>query len=460
MFGVIVFSVLFLIGVILLVIECWKLYLNQTKLKAYAHAKGLPILGNIIELLKCDDQDIINFPNRLVGNCEGAINYTWMGPFLFMCIWEPNVIESILNSEKTLKKGYMYGFLRNKFGILTADPSTWRPHRKVLSPTLGQKMVSSFIPVFNEKFQKMVNLMERDIGHTVDMHRLMFKASTDSVFKSTFEIDWSMQNEYGDKYFDGFCTIFKHAQMRAHSIFLKWDALYKFTKYYQIDNILFTLFYQLIDSILFAKKIELADKLIQGVDELAQVKDTKSSNFLQTCLQMEKDQKFNSAEVFDEIQIILIGSADTTASTLNSTILMLAIHPHYQDLVLDELRSIFADFDEPVTKAHLPKMNFMELIIKESLRLFPIGPFLARECTSDFELNGGVIPSGTQIVLNVLYLHRNPKFWGSNANEFWPERFLPENTANQHAYQYIPFSAGPRSCLGTRYAWTSLKVVL
>lgn len=86
--------------------------------------------------------------------------------------------------------------------------------------------------------------------------------------------------------------------------------------------------------------------------------------------------------------------------------------------------------------------------------------FIVREATDDFPLLDGIIPKGTQIILGLYNLHRSREFWGENANEFQPERFLPENSAGHHPYQYVPFSAGARNCIGIRYAQTSLCITL
>lgn len=105
---------------------------------------------------------------------------------------------------------------------------------------------------------------------------------------------------------------------------------------------------------------------------------------------------------------------------------MLAMHPEFQNRVVAELRSILKNVDDPVTKEHIPLLTFMKLVIKESMRLFPTGPYLARETTEDLPINGSIVPKGTQIILNQFSLYRKEKYWGPNANEFYPERFLPE----------------------------------
>lgn len=232
------------------------------------------------------------------------------------------------------------------------------------------------------------------------------------------------------------------------------------TREYRTEIARFFEFYRFNRSALEIKRMELAEKLTQGEDELAIAKENHNMNYLQKCLQLELEKKFSDENVCEEMDTIFVGSVDTSAITINGLTLMLAIHQEYQDRVFDEMREIFDDVDEPVTIEHLSRMTFLELVIKESLRHFPIAPYLGRECTADFEINGGVIPKGSQVFLNVIRTNKNPKYFGENAHAFYPERFLPENCADWHPYLYIPFSAGPRNCIGARYAWVSLKIAM
>lgn len=127
---------------------------------------------------------------------------------------------------------------------------------------------------------------------------------------------------------------------------------------------------------------------------------------------------------------------------------MLAINQTHQELVVDELREIFADgSDAEIDQTHLAAMKYTERAIKESMRLIPPVPFIGRKSAGDIELAKGVVPKSTIVVINIMQLHRNPKIWGENALEFDPDRFLPENVAKRPPYSYIPFSAGSRNCM-------------
>ncbi|XP_055308985.1 cytochrome P450 4V2-like [Sitodiplosis mosellana] len=438
-----------------IIIECWKVYLNCTKLRAFYHIKGWPIIGKGLDLFGKNNEQIFE---TFVTETE-EISYTWVGPIRLFHVARPEDVQAILTSDKCLKKAFPYEFLYNRTGLLTAEPSTWKLHRRALNPTLGPKMVKSFMPIFNEKFQKMADLMERQIGNNVDMHQIMFRASIDTIMCGSFGVNWTMQNRRGDEIHDLIIYIMQDVQKRIQRVWL-WNPIYKLTQDYKMEMSKFHAFYQFVRTALENKRMDLAEKLEHGEDELAIAKQNNNQNYLQKCLQLELEQKWTNENVCEEMDTIFVASVDTSATILCGISLMLAIHQEYQERVVDEMREIFDDVNEPVTNDHLSRMTFLELVIKESMRYFPIAPFIGRECTADFEINGGVIPKGSQIFLNVLRMHKNPKFFGENALEFYPERFLPENCADWHPYLFIPFSAGARNCIGTRYAWTSLKIAL
>lgn len=89
-----------------------------------------------------------------------------------------------------------------------------------------------------------------------------------------------------------------------------------------------------------------------------------------------------------EIDTIFVGGTDTTSTTLTSTLIMLAIYPEIQDKVVAELHEVFDDADSLVTYEDLSKLTYLEMVVKESLRHFPVGPFIARKTSDDFPFKG------------------------------------------------------------------------
>lgn len=146
---------------------------------------------------------------------------------------------------------------------------------------------------------------------------------------------------------------------------------------------------------------------------------------------------------------------------MSAVLLMLAIHSNAQEKVYEELNGVFGlSGDVVIDNNSLKKLPYLEMVIKESMRLFPVLPVSARTVTEDLVIGKYTIPSGTNIFISTFQVHRNPKYWGDDANLFKPERFEPEQFRKIHPYAFIPFSGGPRICIGAKYGMLFMKTVL
>ncbi len=151
---------------------------------------------------------------------------------------------------------------------------------------------------------------------------------------------------------------------------------------------------------------------------------------------------------------------DTSALTLSGCILMLAMHPNYQEKIVEELRQVFLTADEEVTEQHLKQLVYLEYAINETMRLFPVVPMQSRKTTGKVQLENCTLPEGVQILMPQFTTHRNKKYWGEDAHLFNPDRFYPERFSKIHPYAFTPFAQGPRICLGMRYGMAVMKIVL
>lgn len=128
---------------------------------------------------------------------------------------------------------------------------------------------------------------------------------------------------------------------------------------------------------------------------------------------------------------------------------MLALHPEYQEKVYNEIIQIMPNKDTDLTLDDLNKLEFTELCIRETLRLSPTASIIARVATKPIKLSNNVeIPPNIPIIFGLRQIHIQEKYFGSTAKIFDPYRFTEENAKTIPSAAYIPFSYGPRNCIG------------
>lgn len=167
-------------------------------------------------------------------------------------------------------------------------------------------------------------------------------------------------------------------------------------------------------------------------------------------------------DIIDELFTFLAAGWDTTTWTASFTLLMLGLYPEIQEKVFEEVRAVVNKMEE-LTMAETMKMKYLECVINESMRLYPLVTLHGRRAESDIhvEIDGQdvIIPRRTQIVIDSEMLHRNPRDW-TDPDRFIPERFLPENSKDRDPYSFIPFSGGPRNCIGKAFGMMEDKVII
>nr|CAI5850393.1 unnamed protein product [Callosobruchus analis] len=163
-------------------------------------------------------------------------------------------------------------------------------------------------------------------------------------------------------------------------------------------------------------------------------------------------------DIREEVDTFMFEGHDTTGSAISFALYLLASHQDVQDQALEEQKTIFCeDIHRSVTYNDLQRMKYLECVIKETLRLYPSVPFFGRSTHQPITYKGNVIPTDTDIGIIAYEILRDPKFF-PNPEKFDPTRF--EILDGTKPYSFIPFSAGPRNCIGQKYAMLEMKSAL
>jgi cytochrome P450 len=209
----------------------------------------------------------------------------------------------------------------------------------------------------------------------------------------------------------------------------------------------------------YHRLLALSDSLegtLQTIIERKRVDGPDHRDALSALMQVHDEDysRLTNDELIGQTNFLFMAGHATTASALTWTMFLLAQHPRTMSDLLDECESKFRGASP--TMEQLDELPLLEAVIKESMRLLPPVLWWSRVSTAPFTLGQYALPGGTRVVHSAYITHRIANIY-PQPNKFLPERWL---TTNPCPYEYLPFSAGPRACLGSKFAMIEMKLVL
>ncbi|XP_058242995.1 thromboxane-A synthase isoform X2 [Hemibagrus wyckioides] len=163
-------------------------------------------------------------------------------------------------------------------------------------------------------------------------------------------------------------------------------------------------------------------------------------------------------EIIGQAFLFLIAGYESSSNTLSFVSYLLAIHPDCQKKVHRELDDFFSRHDS-VDYTNIQELKYLDMVVCETLRMYPPAFRYARTIEHDCVVNGQFLPKGGTLEIPAGFLHYDPEHW-HEPEKFIPERFTPEAKASRHPFVYLPFGAGPRSCVGMRLAQLEIRMAL
>jgi cytochrome P450 len=206
----------------------------------------------------------------------------------------------------------------------------------------------------------------------------------------------------------------------------------------------------------FASSFRALGKIILQVVDRRRKEPAASTDALGMMIQARDSQSgepMQDRQLIDEILTLIVAGHETTASTLNWAWYLISQHPEVEQRLSNELSTLTNSSEI----GDLPKFPYTRQIVDETMRLYPAGWLLTRKALRDDCLGEYFVPAGTEIYVALYFLQRHPDLW-EEPDRFNPDRFRPENSKHRHRLATIPFSAGPRNCIGALFARVEMQI--
>ncbi|XP_027693100.1 cytochrome P450 4V2 [Vombatus ursinus] len=387
----------------------------------------------------------------------------WVGPVPMVALYHADNVETLLSSSKQIDKSRLYKFLHPwlGLGLLTSTGNKWRSRRKMLTPTFHFTILEEFLDVMNEQANVLVNQLEKHVDQEAFNCFLdITLCALDIICETAMGKNIGAQVNGDSEYVR---SVFRMTDIILRRIKMPWlwlDLWYLLFKEGWEHKRSLKILHDFTDKVIEERARQMKENEAQKKGDM-KPKDIKRQAFLDLLLNTtdEDGNTLSPQDIREEVDTFMFEGHDTTATGMNWVLYLLGSYPEAQRKVHSELDEVFGKSDRPVTVDDLKKLKYLDCVIKETLRLFPSVPFFARTLISDCFIAGYKVPKGTEAVVLPYALHRDPKHF-PDPEDFQPERFFPENARGRHPYAYVPFSAGPRNCIGQKFAMMEEKTVI
>ncbi|KAI3719821.1 hypothetical protein L6452_20726 [Arctium lappa] len=382
-----------------------------------------------------------------------GINFVnWHGSQAQLFVTDPELVKEILsNREGAYPKMDMEGYAKKLLGeaMITNEGEKWEKVRKLANRTFHAESLKNMVPEMSSSVQAMLGRWKDYQGQEIDVHKEFGVLTTEVISRTAF----------GSSYVEGkhiFEMVSKLTAITVRNIYnLRFPG---------ISSILKT------DDEIEAEKLEQAIKrsileivkkrkanMGEGVDEFG-------SDYLGQLVKIADgsngSKRISIEQMINEIKAIYGAGHLTTTNLLSWTVFLLAIDQDWQDKAREEVLEFFGR--RTPTSDGIARLKTMNMVINESLRLYPPVLMMTRKVEREIKLGNLTLPANINIFISILALHHSQEIWGNDVLRFRPERFangVARATKNNPA-AFLPFGMGPRTCVGLNFTTNEAKIAL
>lgn len=426
-------------------------------LESLPSPKGLPLLGNLHQI------DLKRLHQILGQWCDefGSMYTFKLKGQKYVVISEAEAIQTILKQRPT--KYRRLNAIETVFnemgirGVFSSEGDDWKRQRRMIAHAMDSSHLRQFFPTLIKVTERLKKRWTRaaETGEDVDIQKDLTRYTVDVTTNLAFGYDMNTLEKEGDIIQKHLEIVFPMINARVNAPVPYW-RFFRLPKDRQLDESLA----HIRDAIkgFLARTRE----LMAANPDLAE----HPTNLLEAMLAArdEGDGAFTDDEIYGNVITVLLGGEDTTANALAWMTYYMIDYPEVQARMQAEARAIAGESGLLRDLEALEKLDYIEAVANESLRLKPVAAMLFLEPIEDVEVGGVAIPKGTPIFLAMMHPSQTDQHFGG-AKQFRPERWMESAEAAatgcpHNAKAFFPFGGGPRFCPGRQLAMVEIKTVM
>ncbi len=399
--------------------------------------KGNLFLGVMREYSRADRLEYLTD----LRNAFGDIVRARFGPFPVYMLYHPDDVHEVLVKQASkFYKTRLTKVIFNRFlgsGLIVSDGDFWKRQRKLAQPAFHARRIESYAQTMVEYTQRMLNGWQD--GQTHDVDQEMMKLTMGIVAKSLFDADVSGD---ADEIGRAMTVIQQIANQQFNSVIPplpEWIP----TRQNRRER----------------QAVEALDRVIARIISERRASGEDKGDLLSMLLLAEDEngERMTDSQVRDEAMTLFLAGHETTSNALTWTWYLLSQRPEAEAKLHDELTVVLGERAPALND--LAQLRYTEMVVKESMRLYPPAWGLSRQPIEDVEIGGYTLEKGNPVFIMPYVQHRDPR-WFDEPARFLPERWEEDFEERLPKYAYMPFGGGPRVCIGNSFAMMEARLLL
>ena len=392
--------------------------------------RGLPLLGNGLEQARRP----LEFFTENARTYGDVVYWELINEPIYQ-LNHPDTIESVLvtHNERFIKGHVFQEYLRPILGrgLLNSEGERWRAQRHRMQPLFHPDQIAAYATIMVDATERRLDRWSN--GARIDINEEMMGITLEIVARALLGVD--IRREI-DMIGDHVAVILGYVDSLSRQLMPPWAPTPSRRRFERSLEALEAIVYRIIDE---------------------RKRDASGTDVVSRLIAGDEETSMDDRQLRDEVMTFFLAGHETTALALTYTWYLLATHPDVEARLRTELESVVGD--EPLTQEITRDLPYADQVITESLRLYPPVATVLREPVEDVRIDGYRIPAGATIWLPQWVVHRDPR-WYPDPLAFNPDRWSTAFKADLPHGAYFPFAAGPRRCIGDRFARLEALLVL